>query len=70
VLHNDEHAPFASSFEGSRLWHERSEYSEAFEDTVRLYMEEADAAQGFQVFLTVGDGFTGFAKGGYAILFA
>ncbi|XP_044735638.1 protein misato [Chrysoperla carnea] len=60
--HKNEHASQFDTFTcGSELW-KTDRYSEDFTDKIRLYAEDCDNMQGFQIFLDSTDGFSGFGS--------
>lgn len=66
--HNDPTNTFTTYTRGKSVYNELKMDLELMDDRVRKFMEEADCAQGFQVFADVHDAFGGFASMALAAL--
>jgi hypothetical protein len=60
-LHNDAQNQFGVYTRGISAYDELKLYEEMMDDRLRLFMEESDSAQGFQVFTDM-DGFAGISS--------
>ena len=61
--HSDPAQPFDAFWLGTSLFSSTSPVFEGFEDSVRQYMEECDAPQGFQIIADADTAFAGLAAG-------